>query len=108
MGSIIGAKCGALHVRLTLGEGARLREDVYKRHISGDPIACRLPYAMVTKMTMLLGWKRFEMNDTLKFSGTSEEPPPPLGSRGARRGNRLDRRGYCRRSIRLHLHAHVS
>ena len=50
----------------------RMREDIFKRHISGDPISCRLPYAVLTKMIALKGWKRFEMNELLRFAGTKE------------------------------------
>ena len=31
------------------------REDVFKRHISGDPVACLLPHAVLTKMVTLTG-----------------------------------------------------
>ena len=66
-----------LHALVTTGQEApdterRMREDVYKRHISADPVPCRLPYAILTKMVTLCGWKRFEMNETLKFAGTGE------------------------------------
>lgn len=49
-----------------------MREDVFKRHITGDPISCRLPYAVLTKMIALVGWKRYEMNELLRFAGTTE------------------------------------
>lgn len=52
---------------------SKMREDIYKRHISADPVACRLPYAVLTHMVPLVGWKRYEMNDTLRFAGTSED-----------------------------------
>ena len=38
--------------------------------MSGDPVAARLPYA--TEMVTFPGWKRFEMNETLKFHGVTE------------------------------------
>ena len=44
-----------------------MREDIFKRHISENPVACRLPYAVVTKMVTLPGWKRYEMNELLRF-----------------------------------------
>jgi len=50
-----------------------MREDIFKRHISGDPVSCRLPYAVLTKMIELRGWKRYEMNELLRFTGTSED-----------------------------------
>ena len=37
-----------------------------------DPVAARLPYAILTKMVAFSGWKRFEMNETLKFHGVTE------------------------------------
>ena len=49
-----------------------MRKDVYKKHISADPAACRLPYAILTKMVALRGWKRYEMNETMRFSATGE------------------------------------
>ena len=47
----------------------RLREDLYKKVMSGDPVAARLPYAILAKMVTFSGWNRFEMNDSLKFHG---------------------------------------
>ena len=49
-----------LHALVTTGQEApdtdkRMREDVYKRHISGDPVPCRLPYAILTRMVTLGG-----------------------------------------------------
>ena len=43
-------------------------EDPNRNHISAD----RLPYATNTKQVELRVWKRFEMNDTPKFRGTTE------------------------------------
>ena len=54
------------------GCGHAMREDLYKKHMSADPIACRLPYAIVTKMVELIGWKRFELNELMKFVGCDE------------------------------------
>lgn len=31
------------------GSSRRMREDLYKKHMSGDPVAARLPYAIITK-----------------------------------------------------------
>ena len=47
----------------------RLRKDLHKKDIGGDPVAARLPHAILTKMVPFSGWKRFEMNETLKFQG---------------------------------------
>ena len=50
-----------------------LREDLYKKVMSGDPVAARLPHAIIiTKMVTFRGWKRFEMNETMKFHGVTE------------------------------------
>ena len=49
-----------------------LREDLYKKVMSGDPVAARLPCAIITKMETFRGWKRFEMNETMKFHGVTE------------------------------------
>ena len=31
------------------GSSRRMREDLYKKHMSSDPVAARLPYAIITK-----------------------------------------------------------
>ena len=41
--------------------------------MSGDPVACRLPYAVVAKQMELLGCRRFEMNSPLRFQGVTAE-----------------------------------
>ena len=41
-------------------------------------MAARLPYAMLTKMVAFSGWKRFEMNETLKFHGVTELTLPSI------------------------------
>ena len=56
----------------------RLREDLHKKVMSGDPVAARLPYAILTKMVTFSGWKRFEMNETLKFHGVTEMTFPSM------------------------------
>ena len=48
----------------------RIREDLYKKVVSGDPVAARLPYAILMK--------RLEMNETLKFYGVSEMTFPSI------------------------------
>ena len=55
-----------------------LREDLYKKVMSGDPVAARLPYAILTKMVTFEGWKRFEMNSTMKFNGITEATFPSI------------------------------
>ena len=48
-------------------QSKEMREDLYKKHISGDAVSVRLPYAVVTKQVEMYGWNRFEMNNTPKF-----------------------------------------
>ena len=54
------------------GNKQGMRQDLYKKHLSADPIACRLPYAVVTKLVELIGWKRFELNNLMRFVGVDE------------------------------------
>ena len=49
-----------------------LRQDLYKKFCSGDPMAARLPYAIATKQVPLRGLLRFELNKPLTFAGISE------------------------------------
>ena len=46
--------------------------------MGGDPVAARLPCAILTKMVTFSGWKRFEMNETLKFYGVTEMTFPSI------------------------------
>ena len=46
--------------------------------MSGDPVAARLPHAILTKMVTFHGWKRFEMNSTMKFHGITEATFPSI------------------------------
>ena len=46
--------------------------------MSGDPVAARPPYTILMKMVTFLGWKRFEMNETLKFHGVGEMTFPSI------------------------------
>ena len=55
-----------------------LREELYKEVMSGDPVAARLPYAILTKMVTFSGWKVFEMNETLNFHGVTEMTFPSI------------------------------
>ena len=55
-----------------------LREDLYKKVMSGDPVVARLPYAILTKMVTCYYWKRFEMNEILKFHGVTEMTFPSI------------------------------
>ena len=55
-----------------------LREDLHKKVMSGDPVAARLPYAILTKMATFHGWKRFEVTSTMKFHGITEATFPSI------------------------------
>jgi hypothetical protein len=35
-----------------------LRDDLYKKMLSGDPIMARKPYGSTTRMVPIIGWKR--------------------------------------------------
>lgn len=52
--------------------GRRLREDLFKKTLSGDAIAGRKPYGYSTKMLEIEGWKRLECNRIIRFSSVSE------------------------------------
>ena len=48
------------------------REDLYKNVASADGIFGLLPYAILTKVIRLVGWKRMELNKLIRFEGVSE------------------------------------
>ena len=54
------------------GSAKAMREDLYKKMLSADPVAVRLPYAILTKLIEFIGWKRFEMNQLMRFAGVTE------------------------------------
>ena len=54
------------------GASHRMREDLYKKHMTADAIASRLPYAILTKQVELRGWKRMELNRLPTFSSVTE------------------------------------
>ena len=41
-------------------------------------MAARIPCAILTKMVTFSGWKRFEMNETIKFHGVTEMTFPSI------------------------------
>lgn len=55
------------------GATTSLRFDLMKKHLSGDPIAMRLLYSIITKMESLIGWTRFECNVLPCFQGVTEQ-----------------------------------
>ena len=54
------------------GAARPMRLDLFKKHISADPIALRLLYSIVTRMVELGGMKRFEMNKLPDFGEVEE------------------------------------
>ena len=55
-----------------------LREDLYKKHMTGEPLACRPNNALLTRLILFIGWKIFEMNQSLTFQGVTEETFPSM------------------------------
>ena len=53
-----------------------LREDLYKKHMTGEPFACRPNYTVLTRLICIIGWKRFEMNQSLTFQGVGKKAKP--------------------------------
>lgn len=49
-----------------------MRVDLYKKHVSGDPVAASLSYAIVTRLAELIGWKRRELNNLVRLSGVTD------------------------------------
>ena len=49
-----------------------IKEDLYKRFITGEPVAVRRPYGHETLMLRIVGWKRLEANRHLSFTGVTE------------------------------------
>ena len=49
-----------------------MREDLYEKLMSGDPVPCRLPFGILTKMITFEGWRRFEMNEPMAFRSVPE------------------------------------
>ena len=43
-----------------------------KKVISGDPVASRLPYGIITRLIEIIGWKRLELNKLVRFAGVSK------------------------------------
>lgn len=50
----------------------KFREDLFKKTMSGDGMAGRKPYGLVTRMVETVGWKRLECNKLMKFVGVNE------------------------------------
>ena len=54
------------------GQKSTLREDLLKKFATAEGISGRLPYAILTKLYMLVGWKRLECNKIFKFTDITE------------------------------------
>jgi hypothetical protein len=52
--------------------GRKMREDLFKKTMSGDGIAGRKPYGFKTRMLQCVGWKRMEVNKLMRFSGVAD------------------------------------
>ena len=49
-----------------------MKEDLFKRFITGEGITGRRPYGITTRMMRIVGWKRLEVNRLLTFAGVTE------------------------------------
>ena len=49
-----------------------LREDLLKKFATAEGITGRLPYAVLTKLVKLIGWKRIELNKLFKFDDITD------------------------------------
>ena len=69
--SLVGKRvyCGQENVA---GAKKAMRGDLYKKMQSADPVAVRLPYAILTKLVELTGLTRYEMNNLMTFAGVTE------------------------------------
>ncbi|CAK0866236.1 unnamed protein product [Prorocentrum cordatum] len=54
------------------GINKSFREDLFKKMATADGIFGRLPYAVLTKVITLIGWKRMELNKLITFGGVPE------------------------------------
>ena len=50
----------------------KMREDLFKKTMSGDTLAGRKPYGIVTRIMKLVGWKRMEVNRLMAFSAVKD------------------------------------
>jgi hypothetical protein len=54
------------------GTRNQIREDLLKKFCTAEGISGRLPYAILTKLVKLVGWKRIELNKLFKFDSITE------------------------------------
>ena len=59
---LVAAACAWTIQERPTGTKGSFRLDIWKRICSADGIAGRLPYAIITRMFHMIGWKRFELN----------------------------------------------
>ena len=50
-----------------------IREDLLKKMLTGEGVAGRLPYGIITKLLNIIGWKRMETNKLIEFKDISED-----------------------------------
>ena len=43
-----------------------------KKFITGEKLSSRLPYAVLTRLFQIIGWKRIELNKLFQFDGITE------------------------------------
>ena len=55
------------------GSHQKLRQHVFKKHISADPLPQRKNYSIDTHMIELIGLKRYELNNFFSLDGITEE-----------------------------------
>ena len=49
---------------------------LYEKRMTGEPIACRPNCPVLARLIRFIGWKQFEMNQSLTFQGVPEETFP--------------------------------
>ncbi len=54
------------------GQRGHMREDLLKKFVTGEGVAGRLPYSILTKMYSIIGWKGLALNKFLQFDGITE------------------------------------
>ena len=54
------------------GTRNQIREDLLKKFCTAEGISGRLPYAILTKLVKLVGWKRIELSKLFKFDSITD------------------------------------
>ena len=55
-----------------VGGKQTMRQDLLKKFATGEGIAGRMPYGILTKLYSCIGWKRLELNQMVSFSHVDE------------------------------------